>query len=109
MRLKQSDLKPYVVKESIPKKDTDGTTYEGWTDEGHTIRANIQPAGGKTMSEMYGERLAYMLTLYAELGTNLKESDGLCIYVSSDSDPDYKVIAIPRWNSHTVAVLEKVT
>lgn len=109
MRLKQSDLKPYVVKESIPKKDTDGTTYEGWADEGHTIRANIQPAGGKIMSEMYGERLAYMLTLYTEKSTNLKETNGLCVYVSSDQDPDYRVIAIRRWSSHTVAVLEKVT
>lgn len=108
MRLRQRDLKPYLVKQRIPEKDTDGTTYQGWSEDGHIIYANIQPAGGKLMVEMYGERLAYMLTAYVEHGTVLKETDGVCVYVSPNSDPDYKVVAAPPWSSHSVITLEAI-
>ena len=108
MRLRQRDLKPYVIKERIPMEEPDGTTYEGWKEEGHIIQANIQPAGGRLMAEMYGERLAYMLTAYVENGTNLKETDGVCVYVSPDNDPDYKVVAAPPWSAHSVISLEAI-
>ena len=108
MRLRQRDLKEYVVKRRISKEDPDGTTYEDWEEDGHVINANIQPAGGKLMVEMYGERVAYMLTAFVENKTDLKETDGVCVYVSSDNDPDYKVIAAPPWSSHSVISLEAI-
>ncbi len=107
MRLKQSDLKSYAVKRREVVKEPDGTTYDGWVVKGE-IKANVQPAGGRMMAELYGERLVYMLTAYAELGTDIKESDGVCVYVASDLEPDYKVVAIRRWNTHHVIDLEKV-
>lgn len=107
MRLRQRDLKEYTVKRRTTIKESDGTTYEDWSD-GHTIRANIQPAGGKLMAEMYGEKLAYMLTAFVEPGTDLKETDGVCVYVSSDEKPDYKVVASPPWSSHSVISLEAI-
>ncbi|GGA31744.1 hypothetical protein [Psychrobacillus lasiicapitis] len=108
MRLRQRDLKPYTVKGRIPKEDSDGTTYEDWEEEGHIIQANIQPAGGRLMAEMYGERLAYMLSAYVESGTDLKETDGVCVYVAPDQNPDYKVVASPPWSSHSVVSLEAI-
>lgn len=108
MRLKQSDLKPYAIKRRIIVTEPDGTKSEGTDPIGHIIRANVQPAGGRMMMEMYGERLAYMLTAYAESGTDIQESDGACIYVSPNADPDYKVVAIRRWNTHYVVDFEKV-
>lgn len=108
MRLKQSDLKPFTVKRRIIVKEPDGTTYEEMDPIGHIIRANVQPAGGRTLIEMYGERLAYMLTAYAESDTDILEADGVCVYVAPDKEPDYKVVAIRRWNTHYVIDLEKV-
>lgn len=107
MRLRQRDLKNYVVKRRKNLSDSDGTTYEGWGDS-TSIQANIQPAGGRMMSEMYGERLAYMMVAYVESVNDIQESDGFCIYTNIDKDPDYKVVAIRRWNTHHVIDLEKV-
>jgi hypothetical protein len=107
-RLRQRDLKPYTVKRPVPLKDEDGTTYTDWAPQGHIVKANIKPAGGKLMAEMYGERLAYMLTAYVESGTDLKESDGVCVYVPPEANPDYKVIAAPPWSSHSVISLEAI-
>lgn len=108
MRLLQRDLKPYTVKRRIIFKEPDGTTYEEADPVGHTIRANVQPAGGRTLIEMYGERLVYMLTAYVDTKTDILEADGICIYVVPDKAPDYKVVAIRRWNTHYVIDLEKV-
>lgn len=108
MRLKQSDLKPYTVYRRITVTEPDGSTYEEEDPNGHVIRANVQPAGGKLLVEMYGERLAYMLTAYVEVGTVIQEADRACIYVAPDAPPDYKVVAVRRWNTHYVIDLEKV-
>ena len=37
----------------------------------------------------------------------LNEGDGICVYVSNESEPDYKVISIKRY-SHLVIELEKI-
>lgn len=108
MRLRQRDLKPYTVKKHGTFKDMDGTKYTGYEKEGREIKANIQPAGGKMLSEIYGLRLAYMLTMYCQLDTEMKENDGVCVYVDKYQDPDYKIVAIRKWNTHLVADLEKV-
>lgn len=108
MRLRQRDLKSYMVYRRFIVKEQDGTTYEETDPIGYVIRANIQPAGGKVMSEMYGERLAYMVTAYVETDTPIQELYRMCVYVASDTNPDYKVVAIRRWNTHHVIDLEKV-
>lgn len=108
MRLRQRDLKPYTIKKYGKFKEPDGTTYTGYKKEGKTAKANIQPAGGKMLSEIYGLRLAYMLTMYCQKGTELSENDGICVYVDGNQDPDYKIVAIRPWNTHIVADLEKV-
>lgn len=108
MRLRQRDLKPYTVYRRFIVTEPDGTTYEESDPIGYTILANVQPAGGKVMSEMYGERLAYMVTAYVESCTDIQELYRMCVYVDSETDPDYKVVAIRRWNTHHVIDLEKV-
>lgn len=107
MRLRKRDLKPYKYYRRETVKEADGTTYTDWVEQG-ILEANIQPAGGKLMAEMYGERLAYMLTAYMLPNENISESDGVCIYVDSETDPDYKVVAIRDWESHKVVDLERI-
>ena len=105
MRLRQRDIKTYTVKKHGTFKDPDGTKYTGYEQIGREIKAKIQPAGGKMLSEIYGLRLAYMLTMYCENGTELSENDGICVYAD---EPDYKIVAIRPWGTHIVADLEKV-
>lgn len=105
MRLRQRDIKTYTVKKYGTFKEPDGTKYTGYEQIGREIKAKIQPAGGKMLSEIYGLRLAYMLTMYCENGTELSENDGVCVY---SNEPDYKIVAIRPWGTHIVADLEKV-
>ena len=107
MRLRQRDLRACHIKNWKKLSEPDGTTYDGW-DDGGTVQANVQPAGGRMLVEMYGANLKYMLVAYAVMIDGLSENDGLCVYVTDDKDPDYKVVAIRRWNTHYVVDLEKV-
>lgn len=109
MRLRQRDQKAILFKQRTTLEENDGTTYEGWG-EPITIYGNLQPAAGRLMSEMYGERIGYMLAMYVEGKSNVLESSGAWIYVTEDSpEPDYRVVAVRPWGSHTVIDLEKVT
>jgi hypothetical protein len=107
MRLRQRDLKPYIVKRRVPMQDVDGTTYEDYEEKGNKLKANIKPAGGKVMSEIYGEKLKYMKTMITDdITFSIKELDGVC--VKSKDKPDYKVVAIKDYTDHRIIDLEKV-
>ena len=105
MRLRERDKRSVVFKSRITIKEPDATTYEGWDPVGVTIRGSVQPAGGRVMAEIYGERLAYMLTMYVEAQVSIPESTFACVHTA---DPDYKVVAVRPWNGHKVIDLEKV-
>lgn len=105
MRLRQRDLLELVLRPRITVKEPDGTTSEGWgTPE--MIKGNVQPAGGRMMAELYGQRLAYMKVMYVELGTAIPEGAGVCL--AAEDEPDYRVVAVRPWSGVTVADLEKV-
>lgn len=101
-------LKDLYLKKAIPKEDDEGTIYTDYDDTPVDFKANVQPAGGKVMAEMYGERLAYMLTMYYSGSLDIKEKDGICVYAGPSEKPDYKIVAIRPWNNHKVIDLEKV-
>lgn len=105
-RFRQRDLRELTVRRRISIQEPDGTIGEGWAAQGHVIKAKLQPAGGRLMAEMYGKRLAYMLTLYVVVDADLQESDGVC--VNTSDEPDYQVVALRRWSDHLVADLERV-
>lgn len=107
MRLRQRDLKEFKFREYGTFKEPDGTSYKGYGPDLKTIKGKIQPAGGKMLSEMYGLKLNYMLTLYCEDVTALTENDGVYVDNTEDKDPDYKVVAIRKWDT-AVVDLEKV-
>ena len=107
MRLRQRDLKTVFIKRRISMQDPDGTSYEDYEETSMPIQASVQPAGGKLMAEMYGERLAYMKTMRYEGQEAISEGDGVCINVEPADPPDYKVVAIQPWDI-AVYTLEKV-
>lgn len=108
MRLRQRDMRSVTFRARVPLKDEDGTSYQGWGPDAIIVRGNVQPAGGRVMAEQYGERLGYMLTMYAESSDGVQESAGAWVYVPADAEePDYQVVAIRPWD-HNVIDLEKV-
>lgn len=105
MRVKNK--KTYYLKKKVIIEDNEGGKYEEFEKEGLEIKANISPASGKLQAEIYGERLNYILNMLYDGLLGLVEGDGICVYASKDSEPDYKIISIKRY-SHMVIELEKV-
>lgn len=103
MRVKNK--KTYYLKKKTIIEDNEGGKYPGYS-ETTEIKANISPANGKLQAEIYGERLNYILNMVYDGPLELVEGDGICVYVSKDSEPDYKIISIKRY-SHLVIELEK--
>jgi hypothetical protein len=111
MRMKRSRINTYFLRKAIVVKDGEGTTS---TDYGKSIafQGESWPAGGKVQVELYGNRLSYMrivkvngkyiskpdnkgvLHYIFENGMDITENDGVCLYVSSNMTPDYKIVSI---------------
>lgn len=105
MRIK--DKKTYYLKRKTLIEDSEGGKYSGYSDEAIEIEANIYPANGRLQAEIYGERLKYIQNMLYDGSETLNEDDGICVYVSKDSEPDYKIISIKRY-SHMMIELEKI-
>jgi hypothetical protein len=99
--------KTYYLKRKTIIEDNEGGKYEDFEKEGLEIKANISPASGKLQAEIYGERLNYILNMLYDGPLELVEGDSICVYVSKDSEPDYKIISIKRY-SHLTIELEKI-
>ncbi len=104
MRIKNK--KTYYLKRKTVIEDNEGGKYPGYS-EPIKIQANIYPASGKLQAEIYGERLNYILNMLYDGPQTISEGDGICVYVSKESEPDYKVISIKRY-SHLFIELEKI-
>lgn len=105
MRIKNK--KTYYLKKKIVIEDNEGGKYSSYSDESIDIQANIYPASGKLQAEIYGERLNYILNMLYNGSVTINEGDGICVYVSRDNEPDYKVISIKTY-SHLFIELEKI-
>ncbi len=104
MRIKNK--KTYYLKRKTVIEDNECGKYPGYS-EPIEIQSNIYPASGKLQSEIYGERLNYILNMLYGGPVTINEGDGICVYVSKDNEPDYKVISIKRY-SHLLIELEKI-
>lgn len=123
MRLKRNRLKQYHYRSAAQKKDNEGNSYTEYG-EAKPITAEIWPAGGKLQAEMYGQKLSYIRNCridgeytietdekghvsYMSGTQTIREGDGICLDVSGESDPDYKIIAIRPYR-HLYMELEKI-
>lgn len=106
MRIRNKKI--YYLKKKTLIKDNEGGKYEGYSDEPIEIKANIWPASGKIQAEIYGERLKYINNMLYDGNIELVEGDGICVYVSKDSKPDYRIVSIKEF-SHLKIELEKIT
>ena len=109
MRTKQSTLKQYHLRNRKVERDREGVPIESFG-EADPLMMQVWPAGGKVQTEQYGDRVSYILNcrvegkyspvvdkdglVYQFEGFYLREKDGICLYASPDSPPDYRIIAV---------------
>lgn len=111
MRLKRSRLKQYYHKKRITQKDNEGGAYNTYSSASPFL-AEVWPASGKVQAEIYGERLRYIQNVRIEepytvqtdekglvhyvllSGADISESDGICLFVDQEREPDYRITAI---------------
>lgn len=110
MRIKQSRLKTYYIRRAVSKKDSEGGIISTYG-EAIPFMGVVWPASGKIQAEIYGQRLSYILNVKIDgkyvvkpdgkknnyiftMGLTLCEGDGVCIYTSTEAEPDYKIISI---------------
>ena len=109
--MKRNRVKTYHHKKAVLVKDGEGNAYAEYK-EAKSFRAESWPAGGKVQTEIYGSRLNYIHNIKIEdkytvnaddvgrihyvlaNGIDIVEGDGVCLYVSGASNPDYKIISI---------------
>ena len=103
--LRKKLMKTYRVKSRESVKNSIGETETGY-DNGRDVLIDIQPVTSKLTAEMYGERINNIRVGYTA-DMDIKESDGVCVDVGTESDPDYVVIGVKKWTSHAVIDLEK--
>lgn len=103
MRLKNNQLKSYMVYKRVINKDSEGNrivTYE----EKSSVKADIHYISGQLQATMYGERLQYMLEMICNANEDIQESDAISV---NGDKPDYKVVTIKHYN-FLVIELEKI-
>lgn len=111
MRMKQSRLQRYYLRTRTTAKDKEGNTWNEYA-PAIEFRGEVWPASGKVQAELYGERLSYVRNVRIDgkyvittdekgivhyvypNGLDIVESDGVCLYVNADAEPDYKVLSI---------------
>lgn len=120
MRLKRNRLKTYSHRKAIPAKDNEGNSCAEYGLPS-SFKAEVWPAGGRLQAEMYGQRVNNIknvringnydlmvsnhgdeLYLFADM--EIREGDGICLYVPEDHEPDYRIIAIRPYRYLTLEV-----
>lgn len=103
--LRKNLMRTYRVKSRESVRNSIGEIDAGY-DNGRDVLIDIQPVTSKLTAEMYGERVNNIRVGYTE-DMDIKESDGVCVEVGAESEPDYVVIGVKKWTAHTVIDLEK--
>lgn len=112
MRMKRSRIKEFFCRKAETVKDHEGGASVEFGPP-VAFKGEAWPAGGRMQAEQYGERLAYICNvrvqgkyevsrdeksrlryLFSDTGLDVAEGDGLCLFVGSDEEPDYRVISI---------------
>lgn len=104
MRLKRNRLKPYLIRKAVVVTSDEGVKKAAYSDVATEVRAEIWPASGRVQSDIYGERVNYILNCLVDRETLVSEGDGFCI--NSDK-VTHKVISIKRYTNHQVLELEQ--
>lgn len=110
-QLKRSRLKTYHIRSRTTEKNNEGVTSDIYGDA-FPVQGEIWPATSKRQVELYGDRISdianmritgrytiviggkRVLNIRREDGSVIRLGDGVCVYVSPDEEPDYRVLSI---------------
>ncbi|WP_367378559.1 hypothetical protein [Enterococcus gilvus] len=111
MRLRPKDLSTVYLKQRLIGQDDEGNFQEGFSTDSTELQMNVQSAGGQVMASVYGQSLPYIKSCKYQ-GDQIKEvqneKDGICLYVSKDTEPDYEIVAIQTFSTHCNVTLKKL-
>ena len=109
-RMRKTRLNTIYHKSRNITKDNEGVPSIDYPGVADTLKAEYWPAGGQLQTMTYGDRVNNMLNIrvqgeytiihaveheiYDFGDFQLSEGDGLCIHVTSDDEPDYRIISI---------------
>ncbi|OIM22410.1 hypothetical protein ATX60_09540 [Oenococcus oeni] len=110
MRLKERDLKTVYLRELIHGQDEEGHDLKPSWGEAIELQMNIQSAGGSVNAQIWGKELKYIKFCRYQgdlIREGVNENWGICLYVTSNSDPDYLIDSIQTFSTHKNITLEK--
>jgi hypothetical protein len=104
MGISQKNLREVALKKPI--KTVRGSGYE---ETGEIGRVSIQPLSGVLAGQMYGQKLSKMKLVIAPPGVRITEGMGICLDVAPNKPPDYQVVYVETWPTHSIAHIELLT
>lgn len=105
--MRRAQMKQYNLRSRTITKNAEGGDDVGYA-PAVPIKATMWAAGGAVQATQYGERLTYIKNMEYSGTEELKEGDGICVYVAGDADPDYKITSINHDVDPKVITLEKI-
>ena len=106
MRRNLKTRRTYYLKHATVEKTSEGTPVVTWGDP-IELDATVWKASGQVQAQMYGDHLAYIANMEYEGTEHIAENDGICVFVSADSKPDYIVKSVNKDYSPKVFTLER--
>ena len=72
------------------------------------LDADVQPMRGDMPQRMYGLEPSQMRRMLCAAGVGLQAGQGVCVDVSPEADPDFRVVYAAGWLTHTDAHLKYI-
>ncbi|MGL9969429.1 hypothetical protein [Enterococcus sp. DIV1420a] len=111
MKLSQKNLKKIYLKEVLFTQNSTGKEMTIYSDKPTEIEMNIQPATGTVLAQIYGNKLNTVKSCKYQ-GNKINEGEhelwGVCLNVSKNEQPDYKIVAITTFSSHKNILIERL-
>lgn len=105
--MRRAQMKQYNLRVRATTKDAEGGDVVSYG-PAVTIEATIWAAGGAVQAAQYGEKLTYIKNMEYSGTEEMKEGDGICVYVAGDADPDYKITSINHDVDPKMITLERI-
>lgn len=103
MALQRSRQQTYTIRP--PTKGVQGNAFGA---EGYELTATIQPMSGTAAAQMYGLQPSQMRLMLFAPDDRVRKDHGVCVDVTPDADPDYRIIYVEQWLKHGRAHLKYI-
>ena len=110
MRLKRSRLDEYGYRKRVTEKDSEGTTFDTYSEAAAKFSGEVWPASGKVQAETYGERLSYIRNVRINAKYfNATDESGKAHYLVQGTGGSKAAYVTKNGKSYRSATGEKLT